>query len=74
MIKGRERIIYSEDISVAISGRPLAMVGFLERDQGFGLGQDARLEVAFCSDPRPRAVRWEWGSLRSALTLHCRCC
>lgn len=27
-------------------------------------GENARLSMVVCADPRPRIVAWEWGSLR----------
>jgi hypothetical protein len=27
-------------------------------------GNPARLEIRLCSDPKPRLVAWEWGSIR----------
>jgi len=67
-IKGKERKVHSEVLRIGVSGKPLPMALKLEERNGHSymapLGQEAVLSVAFCSDPPPRKLRWEWGSLK----------
>jgi len=68
IIKGRERKVHSEVLRIGVSGKPLPMALKLEerssRSYISPLGQEAVLSVSFCSDPPPRKLRWEWGSLK----------
>ena len=65
IIKGQERVTHSQPIRIEVSGRPLPLVqdGRQPHTVHVSLGQEAELEVRFCSDPPPRKMTWEWGSL-----------
>lgn len=63
IIKDQERVTHSQPIRVEVSGRPLPLVQNERQVINVGLGQDAELLVNFCSDPPPRKLVWEWGSL-----------
>ena len=62
-IKGHERVTHSQPIRVEVSGRPLPLVQNERLEVSAGLGQDVQLLVNFCSDPPPRRLVWQWGSL-----------
>lgn len=36
----------------------------MERNVQVEKGEDALIQVMFCSDPRPLRTTWEWGSLQ----------
>ena len=65
IIKGQERRNHSDTIKLEVSGRPLPSA--LTREEGRGVtvsvGEEASLALEFCSDPPPRSLSWEWGSL-----------
>ena len=67
-LKGGVRKVHSEVLRIGVSGKPLPLALKLEERSGHShstpLGQEAVLTVAFCSDPPPRKLRWEWGSLK----------
>ena len=65
-IKGQERRNHSETVRIEVSGRPLAraLVQGETRGLAVAVGEEATLQLQFCSDPPPRQLAWEWGSLR----------
>ena len=65
-IKGQERRNHSETVRIEVSGRPLAraLVQGETRGVAVAVGEEAVLQLQFCSDPPPRQLAWEWGSLR----------
>lgn len=47
-----------------VSGAPQVLRYTVERNVQVEKGQDAVIQIVFCSDPRPSSASWEWGSLR----------
>lgn len=64
IIKGKERKVQSEPITVEVTGKPQVLLYRTDDRQEFSRNAKADIKVTFCSDPRPRKVVWEWGSLR----------
>ena len=66
IIKGQERRNHSDTIRLEVSGRPLpsALASGEKRGQAVAVGEEATLALQFCSDPPPRLLSWEWGSLK----------
>ncbi|XP_045117704.1 irregular chiasm C-roughest protein-like isoform X1 [Portunus trituberculatus] len=54
----------SEPIIVEVVGAPQVLRYTVERNMQVEKGQDAVIQIVFCSDPRPFSTSWEWGSLR----------
>ncbi|KAG0716419.1 Kin of IRRE-like protein 2 [Chionoecetes opilio] len=54
----------SQPIIVEVVGAPQVLRYTVERNLQVEKGQDAVIQVVFCSDPRPSSTSWEWGSLR----------
>ena len=64
IIKGQERVTHSQPLRLEVSGRPLPLISpSVKSEASVALGDDAVLSVSFCSDPPPRSLIWEWGSL-----------
>ena len=36
----------------------------VEREVQVEKGEDALIQMVFCSDPEPQRITWEWGSLK----------
>ena len=62
-ILGRERKITSEPIKVEVVGKPQVLPFKANFKQDFPLHSDAVIKASFCSDPKPRNLKWQWGSL-----------
>ncbi|KAK3881869.1 hypothetical protein Pcinc_013721 [Petrolisthes cinctipes] len=45
-----------------IEGAPQVLQYTVERNMDVEKGQDAVIQIVFCSDPRPSRTSWEWGS------------
>ena len=63
-IRGEERSVQSEPIRVEVSGAPQVMKYNAPREVRVQNGEDATLEVIFCSDPLPKQA-WHLGDLGS---------
>lgn len=63
-IKGRERKVTSEPITVEVVGKPQVLAFKTDASQDFPLHSNAIIKASFCSDPKPRSLMWQWGSLR----------
>ena len=63
-IKGRVRKMTSEPIDVEVVGKPQVLYYKTDAKQDFAMHSDASILVTFCSDPKPRSLVWQWGSLR----------
>jgi len=63
VIKGRERKITSEPIKVEVVGKPQVSPFKANFKQDFPLHSKAQVKTSFCSDPKPRSLKWQWGSL-----------
>ena len=46
---------------VEISGKPQVVQQRTESELWFPREASAEMEVLFCSDPKPRSVKWSWG-------------
>ncbi|CAH1372543.1 unnamed protein product [Tenebrio molitor] len=64
IIKGEERSEISEPIILQVHGAPQVLRQSATPEVFVEKGQLADLSMVVCADPRPRTVRWEWGSLR----------
>ena len=62
-VLGRERKITSEPIKVEVVGKPQVLPFKANFKQDFPLHSDAVIKASFCSDPKPRNLKWQWGSL-----------
>ena len=60
---GRERKITSEPIKVEVVGKPQVSPFKANFKQDFPLHSKAQVKTSFCSDPKPRSLKWQWGSL-----------
>ena len=63
-IKGRVRKMTSDPIDVEVVGKPQVLFYKTDQRQDFAMHSDAEVLVTFCSDPKPRSLVWQWGSLR----------
>ncbi len=54
----------SDPIAVEVVGKPQVLGFKTEAKQDFALHSEAVVKAAFCSDPKPRSLMWQWGSLR----------
>ena len=79
---GRERKITSEPIKVEVVGKPQVSPFKANFKQDFPLHSKAQVKTSFCSDPKPRSLKWQWGSLLlleginifpTFLVFSCRC-
>uniref|UniRef100_A0A2P2I5N8 Kin of IRRE-like protein 3 n=1 Tax=Hirondellea gigas TaxID=1518452 RepID=A0A2P2I5N8_9CRUS len=61
-IKGKERRVQSEPIQLEVVGAPEVMRYSASPEVEVERGQDALIQIIFCSDPQPRSANWEWGS------------
>uniref|UniRef100_T1IW79 Ig-like domain-containing protein n=1 Tax=Strigamia maritima TaxID=126957 RepID=T1IW79_STRMM len=61
-IKGEERTEQSEEVKIDVFGIPQIISSATSRSSlHVEKGEDAILEVPFCSDPPPKLIIWEWG-------------
>lgn len=63
-IKGEEIEEISMPITLEVVGAPQVLRYTVERNVQVEKGEDALIQVMFCSDPRPLRTTWEWGSLQ----------
>lgn len=63
-LHGQEVEDRSQPIIVEVVGAPQVLRYTVERNVQVEKGQDAVIQIVFCSDPRPSSASWEWGSLR----------
>ena len=63
-IKGRVRKMTSDPIDVEVVGKPQVLFYKTDKKQDFAMHSDAEILVTFCSDPKPRSLIWQWGSVR----------
>lgn len=61
-IKGHERRVQSEPIRLEVVGAPEVLRYSVSPEVQVERGQDALIQMVFCSDPKPRRANWEWGS------------
>nr|XP_053642506.1 basement membrane-specific heparan sulfate proteoglycan core protein-like [Cherax quadricarinatus] len=54
----------SQPITVEVVGAPQVLRYTVERNVLVEKGQDAVIQIVFCSDPQPSRTSWEWGSLQ----------
>lgn len=64
VISGQTLEDRSQPIIVEVVGAPQVLRYTVERNVQVEKGQDAVIQIVFCSDPRPSSTSWEWGSLR----------
>ncbi|XP_048513245.1 hemicentin-1 isoform X2 [Athalia rosae] len=66
VINGNSRQARSEPVSLQVVGAPRVVRPARTEKLVVSAteGGPARLEIRLCSDPRPRLVAWEWGSVR----------
>ncbi|KAK2709078.1 kin of IRRE-like protein 2 isoform X2 [Artemia franciscana] len=62
IISNRERSAISSSISVKITGPP-QFVPFTDQHVTVTKGEDAILRLAFCSNPKPSKITWQWGHI-----------
>eukprot|EP00095_Tigriopus_kingsejongensis_P010153 maker-scaffold575_size133042-snap-gene-0.26 protein:Tk10153 transcript:maker-scaffold575_size133042-snap-gene-0.26-mRNA-1 annotation:"hypothetical protein DAPPUDRAFT_54063" len=65
-IKDEDRKLQSNSFEVLISGPPQVLLLVSASEQTFRENVNARIEVAFCSDPKPRNLYWAWAGLTLA--------
>ena len=46
-----------------VVGKPQVLPFKANFKQDFPLHSDAVIKASFCSDPKPRNLKWQWGSL-----------
>ncbi|XP_068228403.1 fasciclin-3-like [Palaemon carinicauda] len=63
-IKGELIEDTSTPITVEVVGAPHVLRYTVNRNVQVAKGEDAVIQVVFCSDPQPSRTTWEWGSLR----------
>ncbi|KAG7162613.1 Kin of IRRE-like protein 3-like, partial [Homarus americanus] len=54
----------SQPITLEVVGAPQVLRYTVERNLQVEKGQDAVIQIVFCSDPQPSRTSWEWGSLQ----------
>ncbi|XP_071051965.1 kin of IRRE-like protein 2 isoform X3 [Onthophagus taurus] len=64
IIGGLERTVQSEAIALQVVGAPQVLRHTETPEIVVEKGQNAKISLVVCADPRPRVVAWEWGSLR----------
>nr|XP_045622310.1 hemicentin-2-like [Procambarus clarkii] len=64
VIKGQTVEEKSQPITVEVVGAPQVLRYTVERNVQVEKGQDAVIQIVFCSDPQPSRTSWEWGSLQ----------
>jgi len=63
-IKGQERAVQSDAITVRVVGPPQVLHEVSSRYMSVERGEDAVISAIFCADPRPIKVSWRWASYR----------
>ncbi|XP_066948051.1 irregular chiasm C-roughest protein-like isoform X2 [Macrobrachium rosenbergii] len=63
-IKGELIEDTSTPVTVEVVGAPHVLRYTVNRNVQVAKGEDAVIQVVFCSDPQPSRTTWEWGSLR----------
>ncbi|CAL4122568.1 unnamed protein product, partial [Meganyctiphanes norvegica] len=64
IIKGEEKQVVSDAVRLEVVGKPQVLRYTVDRNIEVEKGEDAVIQIVFCSDPQPSRTSWEWGSLR----------
>ncbi|XP_025835000.1 peroxidasin isoform X1 [Agrilus planipennis] len=64
IIGGMEREVQSESVVLQVVGAPQILKFLLLNEIEIERGDTANISLIICSDPRPKFVAWEWGSLQ----------